>query len=121
MLFFKKNPKNNLKLQNESIGPECHSQQQQQYSYQNMWATESPQMEYTSKAIDTNIPKHEQLNANTGNSYNSIGNILTNLELLGNNSNLDTSNFELIGSNYDQQYANNSWININKPHSSEEW
>lgn len=71
--------------------------------------------------MDTNIPKHEQLNSNTGNSYNSIGNILTNLELLGNNSNLDTSNFELIGSNYDQQYGNSAWININKPHSGEEW
>lgn len=93
-----------------------------------MWPNEThnAQMEYAPKPIDTNIPKqHEQQqqqqNSSTGNSYNSIGNILTNLELLGNNSNLDTSNFELIGSNYDQQYGNNSWININKPHSGEEW
>lgn len=35
--------------------------------------------------------------------YNNIGNILTNLELLGNNSNFDASNFELISSNRDQQ------------------
>lgn len=35
--------------------------------------------------------------------YNNIGNILTNLELLGNNSNFDASNFELITSNRDQQ------------------
>lgn len=35
--------------------------------------------------------------------YNNIGNILTNLELLGNNSNFDASNFELITSNREQQ------------------
>lgn len=35
--------------------------------------------------------------------YNNIGNILTNLELLGNNSNFDASNFEIITSNREQQ------------------
>lgn len=88
---------------------------QPQYPYQNMWPNESAQIEYAPKAIDSNIAKHEQQNSSTvtasaSNSYNSIGNILTNLELLGNNSNLDTSNFELIGSNYDQQYGTNSWM-----------
>lgn len=89
-------------------------QQQPQYPYQSMWPSESAQMDYAPKAIDSTIVKHEQPNASTAtsasNSYNSIGNILTNLELLGNNSNLDTSNFELIGSNYDQQYGTNSWM-----------
>lgn len=104
-------------------------QQHNQYQYQNLWPNEPSQIEYAPKPIESSIQKHEQqqqqqppsnsTTSTTGNSYNSIGNILTNLELLGNNSNLDSSNFELIGSNYDQQY-NNSWININKP-PGEEW
>ena len=42
--------------------------------------------------------------ANT--TYNNIGNILTNLEILGNNSNFDSSNFEIITSNYNQDVLN---------------
>lgn len=61
--------------------------------YQNLWSTESTQMDYNSGQT-----------SQQANTYNNIGNILTNLELLGNNSNFDASNFEIITSNYEQQH-----------------
>lgn len=60
--------------------------------YQNLWSTDSTQMDYNSGQT-----------SQQANTYNNIGNILTNLELLGNNSNFDASNFEIITSNYEQQ------------------
>lgn len=62
--------------------------------YQNLWSTDSTQMDYNSGQA-----------SQQANTYNNIGNILTNLELLGNNSNFDASNFEIITSNYEQQHV----------------
>lgn len=75
-----------------------------QYPYPNMWSNESTQMEYAQNNLDSvkPEPQHQQQQPSTAaNTYNSIGNILTNLELLGNNSNFESSNFEIISSNYD--------------------
>ncbi|KAG4076337.1 hypothetical protein HA402_005780 [Bradysia odoriphaga] len=59
--------------------------------YQNPWHSDSTQMDISAAQSSQKI------------TYNNIGNILTNLELLGNNSNFDASNFEIITSNRDQQ------------------
>lgn len=58
---------------------------------QNAWHSDSPQVDISAAQSSQKV------------TYNNIGNILTNLELLGNNSNFDASNFEIITSNRDQQ------------------
>lgn len=61
------------------------------YFFQNAWHSDSTQMDISAAQSSQKV------------TYNNIGNILTNLELLGNNSNFDASNFELITSNREQQ------------------
>lgn len=60
-------------------------------SVQNAWHSDSTQMDISAAQSSQKV------------TYNNIGNILTNLELLGNNSNFDASNFEIITSNREQQ------------------
>lgn len=73
--------------------------------YQNLWSTDSTQMDYNSGQT-----------SQQANTYNNIGNILTNLELLGNNSNFDASNFEIITSNYEQQHIGAQPLHQQQPH-----
>lgn len=82
-----------------------------QFPYQNMWQNDSVKMDFDAPAAkaepaqETQAAQQQQQQLHgQPNTYNNIGNILTNLELLGNNSNFESSNFEIIPSNYEHQH-----------------
>lgn len=69
-------------------------------NFQNMWSNNNQQLSFTSENIEPNT-------------YNNIGSILTNLELIRNNSNLDFNNFDMLGEHHamtSQQMQQNPYL-----------
>lgn len=65
------------------------------YSQDNLWNHHHQQQQPDAGAAPNHHPHHHH--QQVGNTYNNIGNILTNLELIGNNSNFE-NNFDIVTS-----------------------
>lgn len=91
-----------------------------QFAYQNMWPSETVKMDFEANNLErvtkidqtqpspnqaTQQQQQQQQMHGQANTYNNIGNILSNLELLGNNTNFESGNFDIIPSTFDQQQA----------------